>query len=658
MKKIKDNPLLVYLRFLFLIPLTINANEIGISGAANVNYGSSYDFYDYSENLIDLNLFYKNIQGWVQYEYSNPPEIGFIKNDIRKLRIEYLSEDFNLKLGDIYEFWGRGLVLNQFDDQETNYDNGTRGLYLEYNKYPFSLSHLNGNSSIWLMGGMARIPEYNNKHNMSANKLHYDYKGLSIGITQLNTNEQHSTSSGSPLDINHDLTGTYFSWGGGFADIFLEYASKVSSRKINNLVHEPNEKLKNGYGYYQNINVYFGSWGLSTEYKRYSFDRLHGDVTNSDYGNQIEYQQMPTLTKEHNSTLLGRVNHNFNFNDERGVQFELNGTLKGLAISLQYAHLSRNEKWFSNSRNEWTYEKIDGYLPSSDFSTLPYWENYNEVNGYALNDRLYFKIGLGMNREIINNIRNYVGRQKDLSAIDTSYTEVYDSLEWDGVWYFDTTFIPFYDSIFTDEYDVRSKLWQQAESFTIPIELNFTLKNGYSIGLGFQYQEREKNNISKGNATTFDYGQSRWTMYDPNNVKETFTTSTTQFSSNSSPINKQFNRLIYFTISRASKWSFTLAHDATNAYEAGQLKDPYYNPLEALVYGDLKYFTGDRSNLTAPEWAQDRWVSIEFSYNITSSQRLSILYGSIQGGLFCSNGICRTIPPFNDGLKISFSASF
>ena len=90
--------------------MTINANEIGISGAANVNYGSSYDFYDYSENLIDLNLFYKNIQGWVQYEYSNPPEIGFIKNDIRKLRIEYLSEDFNLKLGDIYEFWGRGLV--------------------------------------------------------------------------------------------------------------------------------------------------------------------------------------------------------------------------------------------------------------------------------------------------------------------------------------------------------------------------------------------------------------------------------------------------------------------------------------------------------------------------------------------------------------------
>ena len=48
----------------------------------------------------------------------------------------------------------------------------------------------------------------------------------------------------------------------------------------------------------------------------------------------------------------------------------------------------------------------------------------------------------------------------------------------------------------------------------------------------------------------------------------------------------------------------------------------------------------------------------EFAYNITSSQRVSIMYGSIQGGLFCSNGICRIIPPFNDGLKVSYSASF
>ena len=138
----------------FLISFSLtNANDIGFNGAVDASYGNSYDFYNFSENLLDLNFFYKDVQGWIQYEYSNPPDMGFTTNDIRKFRLEYLAEDFVIKIGDIYEFWGRGLVLNQFDDQVTNFDNGTRGLYLEYNKYPFSLSHLNGNSNIWMLGG-------------------------------------------------------------------------------------------------------------------------------------------------------------------------------------------------------------------------------------------------------------------------------------------------------------------------------------------------------------------------------------------------------------------------------------------------------------------------------------------------------------------------
>ena len=637
---------------------SINASDIGLNGGIYANYGNSYDFYDFSENLLDLNFFYNDMQGWIQYEYSNPPDIGFMTNDIRKFRLEYLADDFYVKLGDIYEFWGRGLVLNQFDDQVTNFDNGTRGLYFEYNKGPLSISHLNGNSDIWLLGGGSRIPEFNNIHNMVANRLHYDINSFSLGITQLRSNEDHALTSGPSIDINHDIRGTYLSWSGGFADLFMEYADKSSTQKVSSFGGIPNDTLKRGHGYYQNINFYFGNWGLSTEYKRYAFDKLQGAITANEYGNQIEYQQMPTLAKEHNSTLLGRVSHTYSFNDERGIQFELNGSFMDLAVSMQYAHLSRNEVWKSNSQNDWFYEPVNGLLPTSDVSALPYWENYNEISGYAFNDRLYFKIGHGINREIINNLRNFIGEQRDFSAVDTSFVEVYDSLEWDGTWYYDTTLVPFYDSLFTPEYDVKSQLWQQAESFTIPLELNYILDNGYSLGIGFQYQERKKFNRMKGNATNYNFGSSRWTMYDDDDYSQSFNTTTTQFSSEDGAMVKQFNRLIYFSVSKASKWSLTITHDATSAYETGQLKDPYYNPLEALIYGDLKYFTGNRKNTNPPSWAQNRWVSAEFAYNMTSSQRISIMYGSIQGGLFCSNGICRIIPPFNDGLKVSYSASF
>ena len=76
--------------------------------------------------------------------------------------------------------------------------------------------------------------------------------------------------------------------------------------------------------------------------------------------------------------------------------------------------------------------------------------------------------------------------------------------------------------------------------------------------------------------------------------------------------------------------------------------DSYYNPLEAIVSGDYKYIFGKRNNTTIPSWLKNRWISAEFIYNINSSQRLSIMYGSIMGGLFCSNGICRIIPAFNE----------
>ena len=645
--------------FVFIVSSSfIFANQVDMNGAVNSNFGNSYGFYDFSENILDLNIFYNDLQGWIQYEYSNPPDIGFGNNDIRKFRLEYSTGDFILKLGDLYEFWGRGLLLNQFDDQVTNFDNGTRGLLIEYDGGALSASHMNGNSNIWNMGSDTRIPEYNNTHNMMANRIQYNRGLMSLGLTQLRSNEEHDMNIGPSVLVSHDLKGGYATWAGGNADFFLEYVDKVSTEKVTMFGAIPNDTLIKGHGYYQNFNFYLGNWGISTEYKRYAFDRAHGDILAEDYGNQIEYQQMPTLGKEHNSTLLGRLTHNYNFNDERGAQVELNGSLLGLSITAQYAHLSRNDTWQSVGAFDWVKNSVEGFLPSSDISALPYWENYQEVSGYAFNDKLYFKLGRGSNKEILKTIRFFEGSQVDISSIDTSLTWLYDTLVWNDETYYDSTEVELYDTNYTSPYDVESKLWQQSKAFTIPLEVNYIFDNGYTFGVGFQYQEREKVNRSKGNATTFNPGDSTWSMYDPDDYSNTYDETTTQLANADGSVKKQYNRLVYLSISKAPKWSFTITHDMTNAYEASTPYDPYYNPLEALISGDLKYFTGKRNNTDPPSWIQNRWVSVEFAYNITSSQRLSIMYGSIQGGLFCSNGVCRLIPPFNDGVKISYSASF
>jgi len=631
-------------------------NSLDFNSAINTSYGNNYDFYNYSENLLDINFFYNDLQGWIQYEYSNPPDIGFPINEIRKFRMEYSTGDFNLKIGDIYEIWGRGMLLNQFDDQITNFDNGTRGMFIEYNNGPFLVGHMNGSSNMYSNQYSDRIPDFNNIHNMNANRLQFDWNSFSLGLTQLRSNEDHQLTLGPNVPVNHNLKGAYISWAGSNLDFFSEYVDKVSTEYIS--TNAPNDTLKRGFGVYHNLNLYLGNWGLSTEYKRYSFDAAHGDITVNDYGNQIEYQQMPTLGKEQNATLLGRVTHNYSFNDERGVQLELNGSVFGLAVTAQYAHLSRDEEWRSKTTFDWVEKSIEGFLPSSNESALPYWENYQEISGYLFNDKLYFKLGRGQNKDVLKTPTYFDSQQQDRMidsfwSYDTTDTVLfgYDYQIIDSIEVFDTTY--------SNPYNVESKWWQVTKAFTIPLEVNYIFENGYTLGLGFQYQERSLMDKKSGNSEGYSAADSSWEMYNPDDYSEYFnTTSTKFFNTSGEPVETQYNRLVYISISKAPKWSFTITHDWTTAYDAGIPVDPYYNPLEAIIFGDLKYFTGGRDNTNPPKWAQNRWVSAEFAYNITSSQRIAIFYGSIQGGLFCSNGVCRLIPPFNDGLKITYSASF
>ncbi len=640
----------------FICTTLVAANELDYNAAINTSYGNNYDFYNFSENIFDLNFFYNDLQGWIQYEYSNPPDIGFPTNDIRKFRMEYASGDFNLKLGDIYEIWGRGMMLNQFDDQITNFDNGTRGMLVEYMNGPLMLTHINGNSNMYSNQYSDRVPDFNNIHNMNANRLQYDWNSLLLGLTQLRSNEDHQLTLGPNVSVNHNLKGFYTSWSGANADFFSEYVDKVST--VYTGTGTPNDTLKKGFGVYHNINLYLGNWGLSSEYKRYAFDAAHGDITVNEYGNQIEYQQMPTLGKEQNATLLGRVTHNYNFNDERGVQFELNGSLLGLAVTAQYSHLSRDEEWRSVTNFDWEEKPISNYLPSSNESALPYWENYQEISGYILDDKLYFKLGRGNNKEITKAPKYFEGQQMDkfidsFWSYDTTDTVLF------GTEYQIIDSMEVFDTTYSDPYDVMSKWWQETKSFTIPVELNYIFENGYTVGVGFQYQEKSIMDRKMGNSEGYSAADSSWEMYNPDDYTEYFNTTTTKlFSRDGDPVDTQFNRLLYISISKAPRWSFTITQDWTSAFDAGAPVDPYYNPLEALVYGDLKYFIGERDKIAPPSWTENRWVSAEFAYNITSSQRISIFYGSIQGGLFCSNGVCRLIPPFNDGLKITYSASF
>ncbi|MDP7071523.1 MAG: DUF6029 family protein, partial [Candidatus Marinimicrobia bacterium] len=55
---------------------------------------------------------------------------------------------------------------------------------------------------------------------------------------------------------------------------------------------------------------------------------------------------------------------------------------------------------------------------------------------------------------------------------------------------------------------------------------------------------------------------------------------------------------------------------------------------------------------------QRSWIALDVVYNFTPTHRLSVMYGSLQGGLICSNGVCRVVDPFEDGFKLTLTSLF
>ena len=88
------------------------------------------------------------IEGIFSFENSNPPEIGLDERGLRKYLIGYYNENFSMELGDIYQTWGRGLILNQLDYQNLDFDTGANGLGFKYSSSDFLINLIAGDLAI------------------------------------------------------------------------------------------------------------------------------------------------------------------------------------------------------------------------------------------------------------------------------------------------------------------------------------------------------------------------------------------------------------------------------------------------------------------------------------------------------------------------------
>jgi hypothetical protein len=555
--------------------VSVGFGQISISGNTYVGYGKSKNDFNFSEDRVDLNGYWNNWTGWLQFELADPPQLGRDVKGLRKFRVEYSKNSYTIKFGDLYEFWGKGLVMNMVDDQAINFDTGIRGVLVSWSNDKYYYDALGGAQEIWrssnqVVGFDDRVPNYGIDNKMVGGRAGMMFDQSFIEFQLLNVNEDHP-NPGTKIteNISHKLYGINFNYFGKSSDFTIELAKKD----------------RNGSGIYGDGNIYLGPWSIGLSYKNYLFASLspyeRWDFVNN-RGGALTLQQMPTVFKEHNTSLLGKITHIIDYNDELGFHLRAEGPLFAeTMLAIHFSQSSRHNEWVMDQNWEWEKSESKKIYPSTDPLYNPFKEYFAEITGYALDNKFYYVIGYARTEDVVD---IYLNRASDV---------------------------------------YRSYSYEFLEAKTIPTHFTYRLGNLYSIDILFEYQEKKK-----GVKLFSNYPELGQDLFDSLYLND-----------------KQINRFISLGVAKSPRWSATLSVDYSNTDERIVIaNDRKNNAIEKAL--DTLWDT----SLT--------WANFEMVFNVNQKTRLSLSYGSQRGGVFCSNGVCRYIQPFENGYKLGIISSF
>jgi len=498
----------IIVSFILILSNSDLFSQITAGGNSILKFGESKNEFHYSEVLLNMNLSNDYLETWFQFEYSKPPEIGMSINGLRKFRIDYSDGPFELSVGDIYKIWGRGLILNQFDDQDVNLDNGYRGLSFSIIKDNYTIDLISGISNIhrisqdyWQnIDQESRKPNHLSKHSMFGSDLEFFQGPFSLGLSFLQSRENHPinnpiTMMADSINVIHRINGLRAGYEGGRLASYLELSGKNTLlSQSESQIYKENFNPYNGFSLFGNINYYFQSqlldgWSLTMEYKNYNTTKLNtSDKDNfvKNYDMNLIFTQPPTVLREHSSVFLARLIPQVNFSDEVGYQFSLVGPIMGIGyFTLNYQAASRTNLWgktYPDTVNailstKWESDSAVTVLPFSEKSGLPYNELYLEMEGYIKNIRYQFGFG------ITNKIPEYHSSYNSGKNGVWDNGEAFDDLNGNNIYDIGENFTDLY-SIVNEKIDNKT-----VTAITIPSLLNYNLGNGWSIDLKYEFQK-------------------------------------------------------------------------------------------------------------------------------------------------------------------------
>lgn len=542
-------------------------SQVNITNELEVRYGGSANDYNYNELIFDtrISLFKPNymIEGILSFERSNPPEIGLDERGLRKYLIGYYKENWSLEFGDIYQTWGRGLILNQLDYQNLDFDTGAEGVGFKFSKPNLSVNLIVGDlalskSTTSHSGYNPRIPNYFIDQFIYGADFNHFIKGFNYGLSILAVEENSQ-------DINHNLSNFRISKDYSAGDIFLSLIRKDSKK-------DNFDQNKQGSGFYLSNTNYLSNWSITTSYRSMKIDindPMSRDNLSENFGNALDIQRSPTGYYLHTFRLLSRTTQEVNLNDEIGLEFQVSGPLNSNNIvAINFMKSSSTKQWYQILGGEWA-GKENSFFPTSDNSAYPFEEIYLEFSGYSKNGNIYYKTGIDFQDEVFNVLSN----------------------------------------------SSENKSYEINKSQTVPLLLSFNTGSKWSFEMQLEYQKLKTGfkNIIISDVAGIDDLYSFHSL-----LSEKY----------------QINKFISLSTNFDQKWTFNFSVETTNADESKLNNDSNEN--------------FDSSN---------SWKSFGVSYKFDTDDTLQVFYGSIRGGLDCTNGVCRYIQSFDDGLRIDYTSN-
>ena len=556
------NRFIIY--FLFLSTLF---SQVDIANELELRYGNSKNDYNYNELIFDtrISLFKPNymIEGILSFERSNPPEIGLDERGLRKYLIGYYQENWSIEIGDIYQTWGRGLILNQLDYQNLDFDTGAEGIGFKFSKSNLSVNLIAGDvalskSATSHAGYDPRIPNYFIDQLIYGADFNHSLYGLNYGLSILVVDEDSR-------NVNHNLSNFRIDKDYSAGDIFISLIRKESQK-------DNFDQNKQGSGFYLSNTNYLSDWSITTAYRSMKIDindPISRDNLSENFGNALDVQRSPTGYYLHTFRLLSRTSHEVNLNDEIGVEFQVSGPLdNNNFVAINIMKSSSTKEWYQSWNGDWS-SKENSFFPSSNNNSYPFEEIYLEFSGYSKNGNIYYKTGIDFQNEVFNVLSN----------------------------------------------GPENKSYEINKSQTVPLLLSFNTGSRWSYEVQFEYQK-----LKTGFKNTI--------ISDIEGVDDLYSFHSLLTEEN------QINKFISLSTNYNQKWTFNFSVETTNADES---------MLNNNASEDF-----DSSN---------SWESFGVSYKFDTDDTLQLFYGSMRGGLDCTNGVCRYIQSFDDGLRIDYTSN-